>query len=305
MHVTVMEALIVAIWVALVESRTLFGGATTMLRFSPIMTGLVVGVVFGDVSQAMMITAAIQLIYMGVFAPGGQMPSEPAVAAAIAVPVALLSHLSPQASIAVAVPVGLLGSYLYQARFFINTFFIEKLTDKYSKEANTKMLTFTIIGIPFIISMLLYVPFMFITLYFGAPAIASFVAANSATLVFHILTVIGGGLVSIGIAVTVYVIGKRNYIAFFLAAYFIATMFTTVFKNIVTQSTAAATAANAKVVFAPTAGNITMITYAIVGGIVAFLFVLMRNESGGASASKTNDATSGANAVIDEDDDDY
>ena len=58
----------------------------------------------------------------GCFSPGGSMPAEPSIAAAIAVPVALLGNLKPEAAIAVAVPVGLLGSYLYQFRFFINTF---------------------------------------------------------------------------------------------------------------------------------------------------------------------------------------
>ena len=89
MTLTVSQAIIIAIWIALVESRILLGGATTTLRFTPMMTGLVVGIVLGNVAQAMMIVAAIQLIYMGVFSPGGQMPSEPAIAAAVAVPVAL------------------------------------------------------------------------------------------------------------------------------------------------------------------------------------------------------------------------
>ncbi|MCW1004852.1 PTS sugar transporter subunit IIC, partial [Streptococcus anginosus] len=77
------------------------------------------GLVFGNVADAMVITAAIQLIYMGVFSPGGQMPSEPCIAAAIAVPVALLSGMGPEAAVGIAVPVGLLGSYLYQFRFFV------------------------------------------------------------------------------------------------------------------------------------------------------------------------------------------
>ena len=108
---TVVQSLIIALWVAAVMSRWLGGGATLTLRFSPLMTGLVCGIVMGDVKQAMIVTAAIQLIYMGVFSPGGSMPSEPAVAAAVAVPVALLGGLKPEAAISVAVPVGLLGSY--------------------------------------------------------------------------------------------------------------------------------------------------------------------------------------------------
>ena len=87
--VSVFQALVLAIWIALIESRSLLGAATVALRFSPLMTGLIVGILFGDVTKAMEITAAIQLIYMGVFAPGGQMPAEPCIAAAISVPIAL------------------------------------------------------------------------------------------------------------------------------------------------------------------------------------------------------------------------
>ena len=122
MELTAVQALLIAIWVALVESRAL-GYATLTLRFSPLMTGFVVGVVMGNVADAMVVTATIQLIYMGAVAPGGTLPSEPAIAAAISVPVALLGNLSPEEAVAIAVPVGLLGSYLYQFRFFLNTLF--------------------------------------------------------------------------------------------------------------------------------------------------------------------------------------
>ena len=136
---SITQSLLIALWVAAVMSRWLGGGATLTLRFSPLMTGLVVGIVMGDVAQAMIVTAALQMIYMGVFSPGGSMPAEPSIAAAIAVPVALLGNLKPEAAIAVAVPVGLLGSYLYQFRFFINTF-LGKYTDKAVEDMNTKQL---------------------------------------------------------------------------------------------------------------------------------------------------------------------
>ena len=84
MQITIVQAVVISIWIGLVMSRSFLGGATTTLRFTPMMTGLIVGLVFGRVAEAMIITAAIQLIYMGVFSPGGQMPSEPAIAAAIA-----------------------------------------------------------------------------------------------------------------------------------------------------------------------------------------------------------------------------
>lgn len=249
MQVTVTQALIISIWIAAVMSRAFLGGATTTLRFTPMMTGLVVGIVFGRVADAMVVTAAIQLIYMGVFSPGGQMPSEPA----IAVPVSLLSGQSAESAIAVAVPVGLLGSYLYQLRFFVNTLVMSHMADDAAKEADSKKLGFAIIGMPIIIAFVIYIPFMFVALYFGVPVISDIVSSASGTVIFHVLQTIGGGLAAIGIAVTVYAIGKKNYVIFFLLAFFLSM----ILKSL----------------------DITMITYAIVGSIIAFIFVLAKNET--------------------------
>lgn len=274
MHVTFLQAAIISVWVAMVMSRGL-GGATLTLRFTPMMTGLIVGIVFNDIHNAMITTAAIQLIYMGVFSPGGQMPSEPAIATAVAVPVALLGKMEPTAAVAVAVPVGLLGSYLYQLRFFFNTM-IMKLTEKYAQEANSSGLTLSIIILPIICSFVLFVPFMFVALYFGAPIIADVIKTNAGGLVFHILNVIGGGLAAVGIALTIYVIGKKSYIIFFLLAYFMAVM--------------------AKPL------NITMVTYAIVGAIIAFIFVLAKSEAVNSVADQPRNNSNNNNQI---DDDDY
>lgn len=248
---TVLQALIISIWVALVESRSL-GYATLNLRFSPLMTGLIVGVVMGDVTKAMIITAAIQLIYMGAIAPGGTMPSEPAVATAIAVPVAMLAGLKPTAAIAVAVPVGLMGSYLYQLRIFLNTFIV-RLTDKYASEMNDKGLTLSTIILPIAVSFVLYVPIMFVALYIGAPAIAGFTSSLSGGLVFHVLDVVGGGLAALGIALILKVIGKKQYLVFFFLAYFMAVMLKTL--------------------------KINTVTFAIVGVIIAYLFTLVTSSN--------------------------
>ena len=62
---SVLQSLIMALWVAAIMSRWLGGGATLTLR--ALMTGLVAGLVMGDVPKAMIVTAALQMIYMGVF----------------------------------------------------------------------------------------------------------------------------------------------------------------------------------------------------------------------------------------------
>lgn len=220
-ELSVIQSLLIALWVAGVMSRWLLGGASLTLRFSPLMTGLVVGIVMGKVSEAMVVTASLQLIYMGVFSPGGAMPSEPAVAAAIAVPISLLGDITPKAAIAVAVPVGFLGSYLYQFRFFLNTF-IGKKTDIAIENMDEQAIKRSIITYPTIASFILFVPLIFIALYFGAPVIADVVAKLEGTVFLHVLDVVGGGLAAIGIATTIYVIGRKDYLIFFLLAYFLS-----------------------------------------------------------------------------------
>lgn len=271
---TVVQSLLIALWVAAVMSRWLGGGATLTLRFSPLMTGLVCGIVMGDVKQAMIITAAIQLIYMGVFSPGGSMPSEPAVAAAVAVPVALLGNLTPEAAISVAVPVGLLGSYLYQFRFFINTF-LGKHIDTAVEKLDEGAMKRSIIWYPTIASFLLFVPLIFVALYFGAPVIADVISALEGTVVLHILEVVGGGLAAIGIATTIYVIGRKDYLVFFFLAYFLSVIFKTL--------------------------GVTMVTYAILGALIAAIFVLAKGSSEKAQAASAS--TGGAD--FDDDDDDF
>ena len=173
---SIVQSLLIALWTAAIMSRWLGGGATLTLRFSPLMTGLVVGIVMNDVAQAMIVTASLQLIYMGIFSPGGTMPAEPSIAAAIAVPVALLGNLQPEAAIAVAVPVGLLGTYLYQFRFFINTF-LGKYTDRAVEKLNSKAIARSIILYPTLASFALFVPLVFFALYLGAPVIADVIVA--------------------------------------------------------------------------------------------------------------------------------
>lgn len=268
---SVLQSFLIALWVGAVMSRWLGGGATLTLRFSPLMTGLIVGIVMGDVGQAMIVTAALQLIYMGVFSPGGSMPSEPSIAAAIAVPVALLGNLQPEAAIAVAVPVGLLGSYLYQFRFFINTF-LGKYTDKAVEDLNDGAIKRSIILLPTIASFALFVPLVFIALYFGAPMIADVINALEGTFVFHILGVVGGGLAAIGIATTVYVIGRKDYLVFFFLAYFMSVSL----KSL----------------------NITMVTYAVFGLLIALIFIMSQK-------GKNVPITTSAKATEKLDEDDY
>lgn len=252
---TVVQALLIAIFVAAVESRAL-GYATLTMRFSPLMAGFVVGLVLGNMETAMITTATIQLIYMGVVAPGGAMPSEPCIASAVAVSSAVIGNLEPEAAVAIAVPVGLLGSYLYQFRFFLNTFAIQRM-DYYAVRADSKRLGFWIGVMPTVFSFALFVPVMFIALYAGAPVISSFMDSISNGPVLHVLSTVGGGLAALGIAITMHVIGNRKLLIFFFLAYFLQVM-----ANVLNTSLTAV----------ESSFSVPMIYWAIIGVICAFAY---------------------------------
>lgn len=105
--------------------------------------------------------------------------------------------------------------------------------------------------------------------------IADVINALEGTVVIHILEVVGGGLAAIGIATTVYVIGRKDYLVFFFLAYFLSV----VFKSL----------------------EITMVTYAIFGILIALIFV--QSQKGKIVTASTTENT--GNIMSNDDDDDY
>ena len=223
------------------------GTMTLNLRSSPLVTSLV-----GEVSQSVMIGAAIQLVYMGVVGPGGTNPSEPTVAAAVAIPTAILGGISAEAALAIAVPVGLAGTYLYQARFFINTILMNRV-DTAAEKMNDGMMTRYTILMPFLGGMLLFVPTVFIAIQYGAPFIADLLQSATSQTLLHVLEVVGGGLAAVGIAAAVYIIAKPKYMSFFVIAYFLAVMLQSL--------------------------EVNMTIYALLGALVAVVYVTIRKEA--------------------------
>ena len=71
-----------------------------------IFNAVIIGAVMGDMTQAMIIGASLQLIYLGVISAGGNQPTDPCLASYVAIPVAMVSGLNTAAAVALAVPVG-------------------------------------------------------------------------------------------------------------------------------------------------------------------------------------------------------
>ena len=66
---------------------------------SPIFIGFVLGMIYGQVAQGLLIGATIQLVYLGVIATGGNGPADQSLAATIAIPIALQTGMSSEVAV--------------------------------------------------------------------------------------------------------------------------------------------------------------------------------------------------------------
>ena len=111
--------------------KTDVGYAITHAIRQPLFSALLIGLIMGDVKQAVIIGAAVQILYIGLVAAGSNLPADDCLAGLIAIPIALKSGLSPELAIAIAVPVGVMGVFVDQLRKTINVIFVH-MDDKYA-----------------------------------------------------------------------------------------------------------------------------------------------------------------------------
>lgn len=192
-----------------------FSGA---FYFSPLPMSLVVGIVLGDVPKAMLIGAELQLMYLGIIAPGGARPADPSIAALVATSLAISSNMSPELAVAAAVPAGLLGEQLNNLTYIINGACIQ-LADKYAEEGNSKGIFFAGAILPALPKIILTIPLMVIV-YLG-PTVGSAMINMIPAWLTNGLAVVGKILPALGISIAVTSIGKKNLLPYFLLGFFI------------------------------------------------------------------------------------
>lgn len=218
MSITLAQAILLGLFCGFAKMCIPYTSGAFMFN-TVIFNAVIIGAVMGDMAQAMMIGATIQLIYLGVIAAGGNQPSDPCLAAYVAIPIAMASGLNTNAAIALAVPVALLGVQITNLVYLWNGFFAEK-ADAYAGEGNTKSLFRWGVLIPGILRGLVFAIPVAIALYFGSGVLKG-VLDNIPTWLSNGLTAMGACLPAVGFAIIANLIGKKQYIPFFLAGFFI------------------------------------------------------------------------------------
>jgi len=282
LKISILQALLISAYVGWAHAYVGYTFGCEPLN-SALVTSLVVGIILGKVPEAVTIGAAIQLLYMGIVEVGGTVVQDPNVAAAVAIPVALASGLTPEQAVTVAVPVGLLAAFLTNVKYFINSLFVHA-ADRYATEENTKMIAIYATIIPILVTIILYIIPTFIAIYSGSAAINNIIHFIPQS-VMHALEVIGGALPALGFALAIFVIGRQDLLLFFVGAFFIPVSLSVLKLNVPENMT---------------------ILFAIFGSAIAYLYVMLKSkdnpqEKEGAATSDSGTLDTSAKVLSDKD----
>lgn len=128
-------------WMSSIYSPVLIGGLGGWYTLGrPLVSGLVIGLIMGDVSQGIMLGAAIQMLYIGLVTPGGAMPADVNFAAWIGIPLAMIAGQGTEYALALAVPLSFLGVAVVYSTVAVNLFFVHK-QDSYIDEGKLEQAT--------------------------------------------------------------------------------------------------------------------------------------------------------------------
>lgn len=196
-------------------------GLYTLYR--PLLGGLIVGVIMGDIETGLAMGLRIQFIFMGFMSTGGSMPSDSTLAGLLGTALAImlrptLGDGALDAALSMAAAIGVLGTFVFIGRMTWNTIFIQKAVDA-AHRGDLKALFRWHVTIPqLVLATVTIIPITVFLLTVGNENILNQI--NQAIQFALIpLSVIGKLLPTLGLAITLNAIGKRNTIPFFFIGF--------------------------------------------------------------------------------------
>lgn len=214
------KALLVALFAALSWSCEC---AMWTIQMQPFVAGSIVGLILGDFKTGVMISATIQLIYMGQIQVGGVTAYDFTFAGYIAPAIAIVAHMEPTVAVSVALVVGSIGLVSNNLYMSINAAFVH-MADRYVEKGETKNLWIYNWLLPFCSAAVLYGIPAFVAVYWGGEYLESFMALLPEW-VNGGLEVTGMLLPALGIGMMFKAVYNKKFVAFALLGYILAGYF--------------------------------------------------------------------------------
>lgn len=213
----IIRALLVGLlyWAAMGRANYYFSFAFR----KPVVLGVFIGLVYGDVQMGLLYGATIQLMYMGGIEAGGNIPNDQGLATCIAIPAAIINNLDPGTAVAIAVPFGVLGVMINNVRRTINAFYNTHADRMIAKREYDKLSKFSFV-LPWLTNGVLYFTPVFIATLFGPGVVEAFIHVIPEWLMNGLANA-GNLLPALGFALTLVVMGKKQYLPFFVLGFYL------------------------------------------------------------------------------------
>ncbi len=184
-----------------------------------LIAGLVCGIVLGDVSTGMKIGAVIQPMFLAFTGAGGTVVWDQTAGGIMGACITMAGGLPLDQALTIAVPVSLMFAQVHTVR---RIFFAYPATqaDKAALKGNDRAIIFYGSYFCWLSKIVLYFIPMLLSIMLGAEAVGNLMA-NLPAWITNALSCVGGMLPSLGFAMTIRVIGRPQFLPFFLAGYFL------------------------------------------------------------------------------------
>ena len=193
------------------------------IQMQPFVAGSIVGLLLGDWQTGVLISATIQLIYMGQIQVGGVSAYDFTFAGYIAPAIAIVAHMEPNVAVPLAVAIGSLGLFPANLYMSINAAFVH-MADKYVEKGETKNLWIYNWLLPLCSATVLYGIPAFLGVYFGGEYLEAFMASLPEWINGG-LAAVGTLLPALGIGMMLKAVYNKKFVAFAILGYILAGYF--------------------------------------------------------------------------------
>jgi len=208
-------------WIAKWPLSYTFG---IMWAYSPMFLSLCLGIIMGNVKDAVVLGAFIQSVYIGLLSDlGGVTTVDKALATCIVVPIALQANIAPEIAVTMAIPFGLLGTLTTNV-VKLGISFCCGIADKYAEKAEANKIAFLAVAGPAVLWFVVAAIPVMLIVYLGPDAVQTVLNAIPQRII-NGLTVAGGMLPALGFAMTIRIIGRKNFLPFFFLGFFLVQYF--------------------------------------------------------------------------------
>lgn len=220
MQIGLGQAVLVALATYLGVSVWVFGvGYFTVYR--PLIAGVLVGLILGDVQRGMAFGAALNAVYLGFVSTGGSLPGDLAIAGYVGTALALASGLDVDAALATfGIPLGILGSTLWLGRMTVGSW-IAHWADARAGKGDVRGVAAINLWAGQGMLFVFYALPSFVIVYWGQRGLDGLLALVPARLI-EALAVVGGLLPAVGIGLLLRGMGKARLAPYFLVGFVLA-----------------------------------------------------------------------------------